>query len=82
MTKHEKEIIIEEYKELLKYKLNLMGHSFNHNEIWIIEQLTVKSNYLSRLMCKLGLEKEEKQIREEYKVISDKRRKELFPGMY
>ena len=82
MTKHEKEIIIEEYKELNEYFTNLIGISFRPNETWLLENLKTKINFLSSLMRKLGLDKEEKQIREEYKVIGDKRRKELFPGMY
>ena len=78
MTKHEKEIIIEEYKELKENNINLIGSSI----VSFVEKSITEINYMAQLMDKLGLSKEREQIDKEYKIIGDKRRKELFPGMY
>ena len=78
MTKHEKEIIIEEYKELKENNINLIGSSI----VSFVEKSITEINYMAQLMNKLGLSKEREQIDKEYKIIGDKRRKELFPGMY
>ena len=78
MTKHEKEIIIEEYKELKENNINLIGSSI----VSFVEKSITEINYMAQLMDKLGLSKEREQIDKEYKIIGDKRRKEIFPGMY
>ena len=76
MTKQEiNKIIIEEYRELRENFINYIGVRFKVNEIWIVENLMVKINFMSELLDKLGMSNERKEIDKEFKVIEESKRK-------
>ena len=73
-----KRIIIEEYRELRENFINYIGVSFKDNEIWIIENLMNKINFMMELLDKLGMSNERKEIDKEFKVIEKSKRKEVM----
>ena len=79
MTKQEmKRIIIEEYRELRENFINYIGVKFEVNEIWIIENLMNKINFMTELLDKLGMSNERKEIDKEFKFIENSKRKEVI----
>ena len=79
MTKQEtKKIIIEEYRELRENFINYIGVNFKSNEIWIVENLMVKINFMMELLDKLGMSNERKEIDKEFKDIENSKRKEVM----
>ena len=77
-NKEMKRIIIEEYRELRENFINYIGVSFKVNEIWIVENLMFKINFMSELLDKLGMSNERKEIDKEFKVIENSKRKEVI----
>ena len=71
-----KRIIIEEYRGLKENFINYIGVSFEVNEIWIIENLMNKINFMIELLDKLGMSNERKEIDKEFKVIEKSKIKE------
>lgn len=78
MTNQEtKKIILEDYRELRKNLLDNIGVSFKENELWIMENLMTKINFMMELLNKLGLSHDREKIDKEYYLLEEIKRSEL-----
>ena len=71
-----KRIMIEEYRELRENFIKYIGVSFKDNEMWIIDNLMIKINFMMELLDKLSMSNERKEIDKEFKVIEKSKIKE------